>query len=80
MQKITGNFFIFFLGCHYGFANCFEILNFVFLIYLEELQPINTKLSVVSISSNLKLKVIKFSFLAFSGDFFKILPSKFMAV
>ena len=34
------NFFLF-LSHHYGFMNCFEILNFVFLIsYLGEFQPV----------------------------------------
>ena len=31
-SKISVNFFFFFAfsSCHYGFINCFEILNFVF--------------------------------------------------
>ena len=54
---------------------------FFFLIsYQEKFQTVKYYLSRINTPRNIKLKlIVKFSFLAFSADFFKILLSKLMA-
>ena len=51
-----------------------------FLIYLEEFRTVKHELSTISTSRNKAQKIVKFSFLVFSADFFKILPSKLVAL
>ena len=62
-----------FLSCHYGFANCFEILNFVFSNIIT--RGVSTcKILTFQDQCFQKYKaqkIVKFSFLAFLADFFK---------
>ena len=82
-QKFLLNYFFFaFLSCHYGFTNCFEILNFVF----SNIIPRGVSTCKILIFQDQYFqkykaeKIVKFIFLAFSIDFCKNLPSKLLAL
>ena len=72
MQNISANNFFWFWRCHYEFTNYFEVSNFLFSNVISE--GVST-FKIISIQDQhfkkCKVqKIVKFSFLAFSADFF----------
>ena len=72
MPKISVNNVFVSLSCHYGFTNCFEILNFVF----SNIAPRRVSTCKILTFQDQYFhkykaqKIVKFSFVAFLADFF----------
>ena len=82
VKNFSQKFLFAFLSYHYEFTNCFQVLNFVFSNIIPR-GVLTCKILTFQDQYFQKYKaqkIVKFSFLAFSADFLKILPSKLMAL